>query len=273
MTVNLDLELSDVYTGATRSAQLSGKQKVCEDCRGTGAKGGKVTRCRECNGQGQVSVPMRMGPMTVQMQQPCDSCRGKGVTFKHHCPTCGGSGIVEDNKALECVIEAGMVDGDELTFPGEANVEDPEEAAGDLSFRLRIDESNSRFKRSVEGNPNDLKIVEEVTLKEALLGFKHQVSHMDNHVIAFGHNSVTQPYHVRRVVGEGMPVRGQFDGTGQVYGDLLIEHQVKWPKKALSADSKAKLIAAFGNFPPPKESTMICASPPCTLKGSKEVPQ
>ena len=48
---------------------------------------------------------------------------------------CGGSGIVEDNKALECVIEAGMVDGDELTFPGEANVEDPEEAAGDLSFR------------------------------------------------------------------------------------------------------------------------------------------
>jgi molecular chaperone DnaJ len=80
----------------------------------------------------------------VQMQQPCDQCRGKGVTFKQRCPDCGGGGIVEDNKALTCIVDAGMKDGDELKFDNEASVERPDVLPGDLIFVLRVDQKRSK---------------------------------------------------------------------------------------------------------------------------------
>jgi len=266
MTVELGIELADVYNGAVREAQLSGKRKICEDCKGTGAKDGKTSKCKECGGQGQVSKPMRMGPMMVQMQQPCDSCGGKGVTYQHKCSTCGGQGIIPDNKALKCVIEPGMLSGDELKFEREADVQSPDVDPGDLIFRLKVDESQSTFMRQDAGLTDDLRITEQITLKEALLGFEHQITHMDRHVVQFGHRGVTQPYQLRRIQAEGMPIRG---ARGQAtHGDLLIEHQVKFPSKIKKTDREA-LISAFGNYPRNQGETLICAAPPCTIKSEQ----
>jgi DnaJ-class molecular chaperone len=222
MRVDLGVTLEDAYNGATREAQLSGKHKICEQCKGTGAKGGVTQKCAECNGQGQVNKPMRMGPMMVQMQQPCGSCGGKGVTYKQKCPTCGGVGIVADNKALKCVIEKGMVAGDELRFPNEADVQNPDIDPGDLIFVLGVDESRSKFDRK-EGAPNDLEITDYVTLKESLLGFEHEIVQMDNHRIKLQHSGITPPYQVRRLVGEGMPIRKRT--TAATHGDLFVEHR------------------------------------------------
>jgi len=258
MKVELQLDLTDVYTGTRRDAQLSGKHKICEACKGSGAKGGKTTKCPACKGQGQVNKPMRMGPMMVQMQQPCDQCRGKGVTFKQRCPDCGGGGIVEDNKALTCIVDAGMKDGDELKFDNEASVERPDVLPGDLIFVLRVDQKRSKFKRD-EDDPNTLHLVEYISLKESLLGFGHTVKHLDNHQVITTYSGVTQPYQVRKVQGEGMPIRGQ----GRA-GDLLVEHRVRFPNQVTPAQ-KEKLLKAFGGWPKPKEETTICAAPPCTI--------
>ena len=260
MQVELGVELADVYNGAHRSAQITGKRKVCDDCRGTGAEGGKVKRCRQCRGQGQVSKPVRMGPMMVQMQQPCDTCGGKGVVYKSPCRTCGGTGIVDDDKALDVHIEPGMLSGDIITFENEGNVEDPDYDPGDLMFQINVDESRSKFKRQTVDLTDDLKIVEHITLKEALLGFEHSITHLDNHQLSFGSRGVTQPYQVVRIAGEGMPLR---HAPGH-HGDLLVEHRVRYPKK-VTKKQKEILISAFGNWPRPKSETLICAAPPCTL--------
>jgi len=262
MTVELGIELADVYNGATREAQLSGKRKICEDCKGTGARGGKTTKCQECGGQGQVSKPMRMGPMMVQMQQPCGSCGGKGVTYKHKCPVCNGNGIIPDNKALKCVIEPGMLSGDELKFDREASVDSPDIDPGDLIFKLKVDESHSKFKRQEVGLTNDLRMTDQISLREALLGFEHQVQHMDNHIVQFGHRGVTQPYQLRNIQGEGMPIRGA--RGQQTHGDLIIEHRVKFPSK-ISSSQRETLLSAFGGYPISKAESIICAAPPCTL--------
>ena len=60
MRVDLGVTLEDAYNGATREAQLSGKHKICEQCKGTGAKGGQTQKCKTCGGAGQVNKPMRM---------------------------------------------------------------------------------------------------------------------------------------------------------------------------------------------------------------------
>jgi|EP01043_Picozoa_sp_COSAG02_P066948 DnaJ-class molecular chaperone len=241
MRVDLGVTLEDAYNGATREAQLSGKHKICEQCKGTGAKGGQTQKCKTCGGAGQVNKPMRMGPMMVQMQQPCDTCGGKGVTYKQKCPTCGGSGIVADNKALKCVIEPGMVQGDELKFKGEADVQNPDIDPGDLIFVLGVDESRSKFNR-MKSDPNHLEITDQVSLKEALLGFEHEIKHMDNHRVKLKHTGITAPYQVRRLQGEGMPIRQR--RTSATHGDLYIEHHVKFPTSVNQA-KKEKLLSVF----------------------------
>eukprot|EP01047_Picozoa_sp_COSAG01_P001794 COSAG01_NODE_43_length_32320_cov_622.744763_11_plen_512_part_00 len=246
MTVDLQLELPDMYNGAVRSAQLNGKRKICDDCKGTGAAGGKVVKCRDCNGQGQVSKPMRMGPMMVQMQQPCDTCRGKGVTYKRACKTCGGSGIVPDHKALECKIEQGMLGGDTIVFKHEADVPNPDISPGDLIFRLNVNEKGHKFQRQDVGLTNDLRYTEEVTLREALLGFEHQIRHMDGHVLSFGSRGVTQPYQLRRIQGEGMPIRN----SGGSFGDLIVEHRVAYPKRKISSEHKEVRPSLPPSLPP-----------------------
>lgn len=241
MRVDLGVTLQDAYNGATREAQLSGKHKICEACKGTGAKDGITQKCKECGGAGQVNKPMRMGPMMVQMQAPCDSCGGKGVTYKQKCPVCGGVGIIADNKALKCVIEPGMVQGDELKFQGEADVRNPDIDPGDLIFVLGVDESHTKFNR-MKSNPNHLEITEHVTLKEALLGFEHEIKHMDNHRVKLAHHGITSPYQVRRVSGEGMPIRVR--KTQATHGDLYVEHQVKFPG-SMNQAKKNRLLSVF----------------------------
>ena len=241
MRVDLGVTLEDSYNGATREAQLSGKHKICEKSKGTGAKGGQTQKCKECGGAGQVNKPMRMGPMMVQMQQPCQSCGGKGVTYKQKCPSCGGVGIVADNKALKCVIEPGMVQGDELKFEHEADVQNPDIDPGDLIFVLGVDESRSKFDR-MQSDPNHLEITDHVTLKEALLGFEHEIVHMDNHRVKIKHSGITAPYQVRRVQGEGMPIRKR--KSGATHGDLFVEQRVRFPSSVTPAQ-KEKLLSVF----------------------------
>jgi hypothetical protein len=86
-----------------------------------------------------------------------------------------------------------------------------------------------RFKRD-ENDPNTLHLVEYISLKESLLGFGHTVKHLDNHQIITTYSGVTQPYQVRKVQGEGMPIRGQ----GRA-GDLLVEHRVRFPNQVSGA--------------------------------------
>ena len=264
----MELRLDDAYNGAQRQVNINGRKKVCSACKGTGAEGGKVKKCGHCGGQGQVSKPVRMGPMMVQMQQPCERCRGKGVIYKRACNQCGGGGLIENSDALDCNIEPGMSSGDELTFPGEADVDDPAVDAGDLKIRVKFDESDSQFER----NADDLRFVEKISLKESLLGFKHQFQHMDGHAVEFGTTGTTQPYQVRKIEGEGMPIR-----HANSFGDMVIEHQVKFPNdnwvSKLSApmpnqpdlSKRDALIKAFGGYPRRKAETLICAAPPCTI--------
>ena len=259
-TVELNVELSDVYTGAMRNAALAGLHEICGDCKGTGARGGKTKRCSTCNGQGQVSKPMRMGQMMVQMQQPCSDCGGKGVTYKHKCSTCGGAGIVQKDKNLECTIEAGMKSDDTIVFKNQADIQNPDMDPGNLIFKLNVNEQGSKLKRESVGFVDDLHLTEHITLKEALLGYEHQITHLDHHKVNFGHRGITQPYQVRRIQGEGMPIRGQ----PRRFGDLFIEHRIRFPK-SVNERQKQVLLDAFGGWPKAKADTIICAAPPCTL--------
>jgi DnaJ-related protein SCJ1 len=258
--LELSVDLAGVYNGVSQSVNINGRRKVCSDCRGTGAEGGRVKKCGKCRGQGQVQVPVNMGGMVMHMQQPCDRCGGKGVVYKKACRTCGGSGIVDNNAPIEANIEKGMLNGDTLIFENEGSVEDPDNDPGDLGFEVKVNEKGSKFKRQEVGLTNDLRTSDTITLREALLGFEHQIMHMDGHRVNFGYRGVTQPYQLRRIQGEGMPIRG----AEGLFGDLVVEHRVRYPDRVTDSQKEA-LVNAFGSWPRPKAETLICAAPPCTI--------
>ena len=134
--------LEDLYKGAERRVELH-RNVICKQCKGTGAKGGEVKKCKACGGRGVVLVNQNMGPgFTVQMQQPCGKCGGKGQVPKAKCPKCQGNKVVGENKALEPLIEKGMHDGQEIRF----------ERQSELGLAVQIVELDRHWQLVDEGN-------------------------------------------------------------------------------------------------------------------------
>ena len=62
----------------------------------------------------------RMGGFTVQMQQECPVCSGRGKSAAAVCPHCDGHKVVEEKKVLEVEIERGMPSNHHVTFEKES---------------------------------------------------------------------------------------------------------------------------------------------------------
>ncbi len=79
-----------------------------------------------------------------------------------------------------------------------------------------------------ERDQNDLKTTVVITLKQALLGFEKELTHLDNRTIKLNRKGkITKPGEVEKIRGEGMPV---YEASSDK-GDLIITYQVELPKK------------------------------------------
>jgi DnaJ-class molecular chaperone len=115
-----------------------------------------------------------MPGFNVQMQTTCDVCGGKGTTAAQKCKHCNGNKVIREDKSLDLIIERGMPDGHEVVFEKEGE-QAPNVIPGDVVIKLRTRPHNV-FKR----RGDDLLMEVQVTLKEALLGFKRRVIHLDH---------------------------------------------------------------------------------------------
>ncbi|KAL4170456.1 hypothetical protein KRP22_008565 [Phytophthora ramorum] len=225
--VDVPVTLEELYNGAQKQAQFA-RNVICRKCRGTGAKGGKTTTCKKCGGSGQVLVQQKMGPgFTVQMQQPCPKCGGRGKTFKKACPFCNGNKVVKEDKVLTAEIERGMPSTHQIVFERESE-QRPGMVPGDVIFRLH-QVPHDRFRRAGDDLHYDL----EISLEEALLGYKKPMKHLDDRTVVLTNSRVTTPFEVRDVQGEGMPVHNYPSQRG----DLHVHHEIRFPTK-LSVEQK-----------------------------------
>lgn len=183
--MDLPVTLEELYTGGQRVVNI--KRKVlCKSCRGTGAKDGAQTVCNVCKGQGQVIALQQLAPgFNIQTQMPCNACGGRGKIPKAPCNVCGGSKQVMEEKPLDIVVERGAPDGEELRFE-RMSEQTPDAIPGDVVFVLR-QQSHPRFRRDGDNLHIDLTI----SLRDALLGFSTQITHLDNHMVKLDQKTVT----------------------------------------------------------------------------------
>jgi DnaJ-related protein SCJ1 len=197
-SVEMEVSLEDLYNGAQRAARIS-RNVICPKCRGTGAKDGETQKCKACGGRGVRMVQQQMAPgFVVQMQEQCGECGGRGTIAKAACPHCGGRKVLMEEKTLTADIERGMPSDGEIRFARESE-QSPGITPGDVIFKLRAGR-HARFER--EGD--NLKHEVHLTLREALLGYRRSVRHLDGRDVPLVHDGVTQPFEVGVVVvGEG----------------------------------------------------------------------
>ena len=117
--------------------------------------------------------------MYQQIHTSCRECDGQGekINAKDMCRTCNGKKIVHERKILEVHIDKGMEDGQKIVFAGEGD-QVPGLEHGDIIIILE-EKDHALFKRK----DMDLIMKMDITLNEALTGFKKSIKTLDNRQI------------------------------------------------------------------------------------------
>ena len=227
--VDLEVDLAELYNGATKNLSIQ-KNVVCKTCHGTGGKLGQTQQCPKCRGRGQVVEQMNTGMgFTFQVQNTCNRCSGKGIVFKETCPFCKGKRVHKEDKTLNIVIEKGMRNKEKIVFQREAE-QHPDLTPGDLIVILN-QKPHYFFKERKE---NDLYANIKLNLKETLLGYNQSFRHLDGRTINISSNKPTQPFEVKNLEGEGMPIHNFSSSKGNLY----LSHIINLPTSLTEEEKK-----------------------------------
>jgi DnaJ family protein A protein 2 len=152
--------------------------------------------CKTCGGAGAVLKTQRMGPMLQQVQMRCPDCGGQGKSFKE------GVSVFQEKKTLEVRVDPGMKHGQKIVMAGEAD-ENPGMEAGDVVFVL-VQQDHPIFQRKGA----DLVMEKQISLKDALCGFKFAIKHLDERTIVLKNapGQVIKPNSLKMIAAEGMPL-------------------------------------------------------------------
>jgi len=214
------------------------RTKICKICEGVGSKvGAELTNCEHCDGRGKVLVNLGF----IQAVAACEHCEGKGKVIANeedNCEECNGEGTVSETKTITIPLDKGMRYGG-MKIPGEGN-EKRDSISGSVIVIVRPpakDPSGMKLLRE-----DDLFLLKDVNIVDALLGIKFVITHLNGKEIALQvpSGSIVSTGDLFKLKGQGMPKESEGE-----YGDLYIQFNVIFPTE-ISEDQKVNLINALG---------------------------
>lgn len=228
--VNLPLRVSlkDLYLGRVTEVRFV-RHVLCPrhaDC---------TTSCNDCAGPGMRVVTRQLGPGFVQrMEQPDARCVAQGKCWKKNCKHCKHGVTQPEEIPLVVDIPKGDMDGERIVFEGVTD-EKIGHHTGNLVLGIVAD-PHPVFKRKGSSLHMDM----EISLHDALVGFKHTIAHIDGHKVEIDKQSVTKPGERMYIKNEGMPIK-----NSERYGDLVIRFSIAFPD-VLSESQKQTIRAILG---------------------------
>ena len=172
-----------------------------------------------------------------------------------------GNKYIREPKTIDYHIKPGTRAGYKDVLTGESDWVPDYGFPGDLIISI-----NEVSKKDIH-NPLGLKRVgdnlimtKNISLKEALVGFKFRMKHFDDRVIEIVSNEIIT-FNTQLVVkNEGMP---KFNDTKN--GDLIIKFNIEFPEK-LSEERKKYLDKILVGLPVDKEQTLLQKSTDVEVK-------
>ena len=238
MQLELTLEFNEAMFGCKKEVKYKYKT-ACKSCKGTGAKGGKLSDCPTCHGQGQVH--MRQGFMTFA--QTCPNCQGTGKAAGSKCKDCNGKGYEEVKDKFSVDIPEGVDNGNRIRVSGRGNIA-PNGTRGDLYILIRVNE-DKHFVR----HDNNIYLEVPIFFTQIALGDKITVPGPRGELeLKIPSGSADKKQFTFR--GEGVK-----DVNGYGKGDFIVQIKIQYPD-SLNSEQKElleKLQNSFGIESKPHE--------------------
>ncbi len=231
--VHVDLDLEECAAGVAREITVD-TAILCDLCKGAGTNGdSKPTSCDTCHGAGEIQAVQRSFLGQVMTVRECPTCHGTGEVIPDPCRKCGGDGRVRSRRTMTVKIPAGIENGMRVRLAGQGEVGTGGGPAGDLYVEIG-ERPHDVFVR----DKDDLHCTVRVPMVDAALGAQLDVDTVLGGTATVTIAPGTQPGHVVKVRGQGMPHLN----TG-VRGTLHAHLEVVVPTKLDSTQSDQ--LAAF----------------------------
>ncbi len=198
---------------------------IDDNCPDCDGKGGHGDEtCSSCGGSGYVRSEQRSLFGVFATQSVCTKCAGTGHTYKTRCNTCRGTGKKKVKKDIIVKVPAGVSTGDHLRVTGKGPAGSNGGENGDVYIEIRVKE-HELFKR----DGMDLFLTLPLTIAEASLGCKKEVPTLEGNVIlTIPSGSQTGQRH--RIKGKGLKSPSR-RGVGDLYVILDVIVPTKLDRK------------------------------------------
>ncbi len=244
MNIEMTISFNEAIFGVEKEIEFRYKD-ACKSCKGTGAKGGKLSTCSQCKGQGQVY--MKQGFMTFS--QTCPVCQGSGESASENCSDCRGGGYKEVKEKITIKVPKGIDDGNRLRVSGKGNI-GKRGTRGDLYVTFDV-QPDKHFQR----NGNDVYIAIPVFFTQAVVGETISIPSLTGELeLKLDVGTKDKQHFTFR--GEGID-----DVHGHGKGDLIAQVELIYPS-SLNSEQKellSKLQESFGIESKPHEGLLESA--------------
>lgn len=198
-----------------------------EECDECHGKGGFDSKsCPECHGTGSITSEQRTMFGSFLSKTTCPYCHGTGETFEKKCTECHGTGRVKSTKTITVTVPAGIDNENRLRIQGKGEAGVNGGPNGDLYIEFTVRE-HKYFVREED----DIYIELPLTITEAVLGAKKEIPTL------YGNVELTIPASTQN--GEKMRLKGK--GIENVNtkkkGDMYVITKIIIPEK-LTRDQK-----------------------------------
>ena len=227
---DLEISLEDVLNGKKVNLDIP-HAILCDACKGTGGKDGKVTTCKTCGGQGQVQRVARSPFGNMVTVSECPDCCGRGKTSEEKCPNCRGSGRVTKEAKISLNIPKGIEDGMRLRVAGEGNAGYNGGPAGDLYVVIHVKDD-----KTFDRDGANLWTGITASYPKLVIGGEEKVKTLEGETVMLKIPAGTDVGTVLRIPGKGLP---RMNSTSR--GDLMVRVSVNVPKK-VSAEVRELLM-------------------------------
>lgn len=235
LRITISLTLEDMYLGTKKEIKYE-REVICPDCKGTGAKNGKLSTCPICKGRGEVISRTQTFFGVFQTKSTCSRCGGLGQIFTEKCPRCNGKGLILQPEKVTIDIPPGVYDNESyFVMRGYGNYGPNGSPPGDLIVQFK-EEPHPYFVRK----GTDIFLDLYISVIDAILGSKVEIPSLSG-PIYINIEPGTSSGKVFRLKSKGLPSKNMS------YGDMYITIHIKVPNQ-LTPEEK-KLIEKLKTMP------------------------
>lgn len=238
--VSVSLNLFEIYMGKSVTVKFD-RRNICKECDRTGFDDKIRRRCDICGGVGRIKFVSNEHNVYQEKIDRCYKCFGRGIPQGEKlCDNCTGNLYVIEKCTIEHFIPHSVRNNEAIEIPNmghEISFENSDLSRGSVVLIIE-EQEHPVIKRC---NKLDLLVVINVSLVEAICGFKRVIEHIDGRKLAIVMEEPVNHGDIRVIKHEGMRHK-----TKSIGGNLIVQILVE-PPKELTDEQKRIIYSSLTN--------------------------